>query len=406
MGRRLVVEADGAARGNPGPASYGAVVLDADTGEVLAERAATFGVATNNVAEYSGLIAALRAAYELDPAAEVEVRMDSKLVIEQMAGRWSIKHAGLKPLAVAARALIPAQARVSWTWIPRAQNAHADRLANGALDGAVRDASERGTSKERERTAGTALEPLPVGTNVISAQPLAKEVAVTTGPAPKIIGWATDLGHITTLRLLRHGETPHTIEKRFSGTRFDPPLSEKGQGQAKVTARHLAEVGGIEAIVASPLRRARETAQATADLLGLPVAIDEGLRECDFGDWDGMTFAEVQAAAGPKLSEWLSTPSMAPPGGESLVQLSARVAEAQARILAEYAGRSILIVGHVGSIKMLVREALVGPIETIHRLQLAPASLCTVRWYADGNSALHAFNETGHLGEWARLDGS
>jgi broad specificity phosphatase PhoE len=88
------------------------------------------------------------------------------------------------------------------------------------------------------------------------------------------------------------------------------------------------------------------------------------------------------------------------------VQLSARVVQAQQRILAAHPGRDVLIVAHVGSIKMLVREALGAPISTIHRLQLAPASLCTVRWYADGNSAMHGFNETAYLGEWARVDGA
>ncbi|MQA27618.1 MAG: reverse transcriptase-like protein, partial [Micromonosporaceae bacterium] len=97
----VIVEADGGARGNPGPAGYGAVVIDPESGEVLVERADALGVATNNVAEYSGLIAGLRAAAELG-ARSVEVLMDSKLVVEQMSGRWKIKHPGLRPLAVEA----------------------------------------------------------------------------------------------------------------------------------------------------------------------------------------------------------------------------------------------------------------------------------------------------------------
>ena len=92
MTRRLVVEADGGSRGNPGPAGYGALVRDAGTGKVLAERAESVGRATNNVAEYGGLVAGLQAALDLDPTADVEVRMDSKLVVEQMSGRWKIKH--------------------------------------------------------------------------------------------------------------------------------------------------------------------------------------------------------------------------------------------------------------------------------------------------------------------------
>src|SRR5256885_16294042 len=101
--RRLVVEADGGSRGNPGPAGYGAVVRDAATGEVLAEVSDSLGRATNNVAEYSGLIAGLKAAAGVARGADVEVRMDSKLVVEQMSGRWQIKHPAMRPLAAKAR---------------------------------------------------------------------------------------------------------------------------------------------------------------------------------------------------------------------------------------------------------------------------------------------------------------
>jgi ribonuclease HI/rhodanese-related sulfurtransferase len=145
-GRRLVVEADGGSRGNPGPAGFGAVVREAGTGEVLDEVAAAIGVATNNVAEYSGLLAGLRAAAEIDPAASVEVRMDSKLVVEQMSGRWKIKHEDMRRLALQARDVLPA-AQVTYTWVPRARNAHADRLANAAMDAAAR--GERWTRESR-----------------------------------------------------------------------------------------------------------------------------------------------------------------------------------------------------------------------------------------------------------------
>ena len=88
MSRRLTVEADGGSRGNPGVAGYGALVRDTDTAALLAERAEPLGKASNNVAEYRGLIAGLEAAYAIDPSAQVHVRMDSKLVVEQMSGRW------------------------------------------------------------------------------------------------------------------------------------------------------------------------------------------------------------------------------------------------------------------------------------------------------------------------------
>ncbi|WP_282798355.1 reverse transcriptase-like protein, partial [Streptomyces sp. CC224B] len=146
MAREFIVEADGGSRGNPGPAGYGAVVIDAASGETLTEAAAYVGVATNNVAEYKGLVAGLKAARALDPAARVHVRMDSKLVVEQMSGRWRIKHPGMKPLAAEAAAVFPAD-QVTYEWIPRERNKHADRLANEAMD-----AGKRGEQWSPERS--------------------------------------------------------------------------------------------------------------------------------------------------------------------------------------------------------------------------------------------------------------
>jgi ribonuclease H / adenosylcobalamin/alpha-ribazole phosphatase len=134
MARRFIVEADGGSRSNPGEAAFGAVVFDGDTREVVAERGERIGIASNNVAEYSGLIAGLEAVRELDPEAQVEVRMDSKLVVEQMSGRWKIKHPDMRTLALRARDILPPQ-NITYTWIPRAENGAADALVNDALDG-------------------------------------------------------------------------------------------------------------------------------------------------------------------------------------------------------------------------------------------------------------------------------
>jgi ribonuclease H / adenosylcobalamin/alpha-ribazole phosphatase len=132
---RVVVEADGGSRGNPGPAGYGAVVRDAATGEILASRKGGLGSTTNNVAEYSGLVAGLTAARDLG-ASHVDVRMDSKLVVEQMSGRWRIKHVPLQTLADQARELVAGFRAVTFEWIPRERNTAADRLANEAMDAA------------------------------------------------------------------------------------------------------------------------------------------------------------------------------------------------------------------------------------------------------------------------------
>ncbi|MER6981127.1 reverse transcriptase-like protein, partial [Streptomyces carpinensis] len=135
--REFIVEADGGSRGNPGPAGFGAVVLDAATGQTLTETAQYLGVVTNNVAEYRGLLAGLLAARALDPTATVHVRMDSKLVVEQMTGRWKIKHPDLKPLATQAARVFPPE-RVTYEWVPRERNKLADRLANEAMDAGAR----------------------------------------------------------------------------------------------------------------------------------------------------------------------------------------------------------------------------------------------------------------------------
>lgn len=131
---KVYVYADGGSRGNPGKAGYGAVVLDASSGNVLAERCEYIGNATNNVAEYRGLIAGLQAAQEVAPGAQIVARLDSKLVVEQMTGRWKIKHPAMAELAQEAKKLA-ATATVIYEWVPRGDNAHADRLANQAMDG-------------------------------------------------------------------------------------------------------------------------------------------------------------------------------------------------------------------------------------------------------------------------------
>lgn len=132
MTTRLVVEADGGSRGNPGIAAGGAVVIDAASGTVLEEIGVYVGIATNNVAEYNGLIAGLEAAFARDPAASVLVRMDSKLVIEQMTGRWKVKHPDMRVLADRARSLIDGRG-VEFEWVPRAENARADAAANASM---------------------------------------------------------------------------------------------------------------------------------------------------------------------------------------------------------------------------------------------------------------------------------
>jgi len=364
VSRRLVIEADGGSRGNPGPAGYGALVRDADTGRVLAERAESVGRATNNVAEYGGLVAGLQAVLDLDPTASVEVRMDSKLVVEQMSGRWQIKHPDMKKLAVQARDIARQLASVRYTWVPRAQNGAADALANSAMDG-----------KPVRRDLAT--EPVVVEDDV---QPV-------TEPAPVV----TTLTH-----LLRHGRTEHTPERRFSGS-SDLPLSELGRADAAAAARHLAD-RGIDVIVSSPLQRARQTAEAVAEVLRVPVEVDTDLRELDFGAWEGLTAAEAQAKSPLAFRRWSGSTDVRPPGGESFADVSARVARARSRILDRHAGKTVLLVTHVNPIKLMLAAGLGVGDDIVHRVFLEAASLSTVTWSSGGRSTVRLVNDTSHLG--------
>ncbi|MEU6181018.1 bifunctional RNase H/acid phosphatase [Streptomyces coeruleorubidus] len=592
--REFIVEADGGSRGNPGPAGYGAVVSDAATGETLREAAEYIGVATNNVAEYRGLLAGLRAAHELDPAATVHVRMDSKLVVEQMSGRWKIKHPDMKPLAADAARIFP-PGRVTYEWIPRERNKHADRLANEAMDAGARgeqwsaststaeldtgagagaravtpsgppgDAAA-GAARVREALAtGSAASAVSAGAGAgsASADADARAAEDVAGPggvaadaggdagsakagddvraagadadarapkagadhraaeagadvpaaeadsdarapeagadvpaaeadsdarapkadadvpeaeadsdarapkagadvpeaeadsdarapetgadvpaaeadsdarAPKADadlraakaeadaptatatakadadaraakavaspGWApADMGAPATFVLLRHGETPLTPQKRFSGSGgTDPSLSDVGREQAERAAALLARRGTIQAIVSSPLARTRETAGIIAARLGLDVSVDDGLRETDFGAWEGLTFAEVRERHPDDLNAWLASPGAEPTGGESFAETATRIAATRDKLIAAYTGRTVLLVTHVTPIKTLVRLALGAPPESLFRMELSAASLSVVAYYADGNASLRLLNDTSHL---------
>ena len=131
--RELIVEADGGSRGNPGIAAGGSLVIDSATGEVLAEMGVYCGITTNNVAEYNGMLAGITKAIQIDPDAVLHVRLDSKLVVEQMSGRWKIKHPAMAELAAKARDVLTGTP-VSFEWIPRAENSRADALANESMD--------------------------------------------------------------------------------------------------------------------------------------------------------------------------------------------------------------------------------------------------------------------------------
>ena len=365
------MEADGGSRGNPGPAGYGAVVRDADTGEVLAERAASLGRATNNVAEYQGLLAGLRAAAELDPAS-LEVRMDSKLVVEQMSGRWRVKHPDLQPLHAEGRRLAAALPAVTFGWIPRERNSYADRLANEAMDAAA-------AGKEWS----SSLDP-------------AEAQESTAAPANADDGWLAGDDRPTRLILVRHGST-ELSGQRYSG-RGDPPLNDLGQSQARALAARLASLKVEEpAVVSSPLTRAHATATLIAEALGTTVETDDGLLELDFGQWEGRTFDEVERGWRAERAAFRADPSAPAPGGESIDQVNRRVRRARDRIIAAHPGGTVVVVSHVTPIKVLLCAALAAPTSSVSRLHLDTASVSTADWYPDRVPLVRLVNDTSHL---------
>jgi len=372
--RRVLIEADGGSRGNPGPAAYGAVLKDADTGAVIAEDGTTIGVATNNVAEYSGLVAGLRLAEQFAPDAEVEVRMDSKLVVEQMSGRWKIKHPDLKPLALEAGRLAPSG--TTYTWVPREQNTHADRLANEALDG-LRD-----------------------GVTVAGDGPAPATPEVTPADRFRRLNAAREAA--TTLILVRHGVTEHTTGKRFSGglASANPGLSDEGRLQAAATGAWLGpHAGTIDLLVASPVRRTRETAEVIAAALGVEAIVEEpGFAEMEFGAWDGLTFLEVAEQHAEDMEAWFGNLDHQPGGGESFRAVEKRVLAARDRLLDEHAGKTIVVVSHVTPIKTIVLETLGSPLDSLFRLELVPASVTVVSYFegptGERVASLRLFNAT------------
>jgi probable phosphoglycerate mutase len=196
--------------------------------------------------------------------------------------------------------------------------------------------------------------------------------------------------------LLRHGETPLSVEKRFSG-RGDPDLTDRGRAQAKAAVERLAE-WDVEAVVSSPLARARRTAEAVAVAAGVDVVVDDALAETDFGAWEGHTFGEIAKQWPDEIAAWLADPTVAPPQGESFAATFRRVRAVRDRLVTAYPGRTVVVVSHVTPIKSMLRDAVEAPPQALYRIHLDPASLSQVDWYADGAGVVRLVNDTGHLG--------
>jgi len=382
-GRRLVVEADGGSRGNPGNAGYGALVRDAVSGEVIAERAESVGIASNNVAEYSGLVAGLKAAFDIDPGAEVTVRLDSKLLVEQMSGRWKIKAHDLRRLALEARDVVAdlsaAGGSVTYTWIPRAENSAADALANSAMDG---------------KSVNWTDTPDPALVDGTGSDSDSARLAMLTGAA----GPSNDLGTPTRIVLVRHGVTDFTVASKLDGRGGpDPSLNAEGLRQARAAAAGVrAFIGDRSAsVITSSLQRAIETGAAIAEELGVGTQIDLDWDEQNFGDWDGKSIGYLVDRYPQELQRFREDPHYSRPGGEAHADLQARVLAAFERATA--AGGTVVVASHRKPIMTVLAHVLGIPHERIWRLATAPASLTSIEVWADGGTSVAFVNDTSHL---------
>jgi broad specificity phosphatase PhoE len=282
-----------------------------------------------------------------------------------MSGRWKVKHPDIAVLHQQATALSTRFEHITYTWIPRAKNSHADRLANEAMDAAA---------------------------EILTAAEAPTQSQTPTSPA----GWIGARGAPTRFLLLRHGQTELSTQRRYSG-RGNPALTDVGRRQAEAAAQFLAQQGGIDAVVTSPLQRAYDTAATAAKALGLDVTVDHDLIETDFGGWEGLTFGEAAERDPEQHRRWLRDTSIAPPDGESFDSVAERVRRAQARIINEHNGESVLVVSHVTPIKTLLRMALDAGPNILYRLHLDLASLSIAEFYPDGVASVRLVNQTSYL---------
>lgn len=357
---QFTVNTDGGSRGNPGHAGYGFVIADS-AGNVLLEQAGYLGSATNNVAEYTAVVAALEAIAAVDPQAHVLVRADSKLVVEQLSGAWKIKNPVLQGLALRARRALPGGV-VVYQWVPRAQNAAADALANRAMDDAT------------DFTRGSLLAP--------------SDAHPSTGPTAAAAEDRLQSDESVTLVLVRHGVTEMTTRGEYSGGSVPgPPLAPEGRRQVEDAAQilaHLPEFWEVPAPVAlwtSPNLRAQDTAGIIGSRLGLAPQVHDDLREGDFGAWQGLTADEINDGW-PGLREmWHRDPSVSPPGGgESLRAVADRLQNVAERALAAHAGGTVVLACHNVVIRAGVGMLVGMEPAAWYNLQVPPASVTILRY--------------------------
>jgi broad specificity phosphatase PhoE len=203
----------------------------------------------------------------------------------------------------------------------------------------------------------------------------------------------------TRLFLVRHGETMANREYRYIGTSNDP-LSTLGQTQAAQLAEALS-MFPVAAVYSSPLQRTYDTAVPIAACHSLEVQRVDDLRECDFGTWEGLRRAEVierSPVDAQRMREWEHNASITPPGGESFEALQQRVCAAVENLAPAHPDQAIVLVTHVGPIKVLLSAALGAPLSSAFRIFLDPATISVVDWRDAAHVTVRLINSHAHLG--------
>jgi probable phosphoglycerate mutase len=368
----IFLYADGASRGNPGPAAYGVHISDS-AGNTLADFGESIGIATNNQAEYAAVIAGLRYLSQTSYRA-ITIRMDSKLVVEQLAGKWKINNPHLRELADQAKELLK-DFDNQLEWIPREQNFRADANANSALD----DGNFSSTSE--------------AGLELASVQ-------------PRSIRAPRQYLEPTTIIVVRHGHTENTERNLVSGgDGTDPVLSTLGELEAAAAAAEIPKLVKLFSlpepamIFHSPMVRTTQTAQAIAKMLELDMQADQRLREIGFGEWEMMDLAVLETDSLELVSKWRGSLTVAPPAGESINQMKDRVWQSLSEIIEDFRGSCAVISTHMMPTRAIAAAALRGSDSIYWNLNTSPGGISVYRFFGIEYAEIFALNYCAHLAQ-------
>jgi len=368
----IFLYADGASRGNPGPAAYGVHIEDA-SGNTIADLGEVLGIATNNQAEYAGVIAGLRYLSTTSHRV-VTIRMDSKLVVEQLAGNWKINNPQLRELADQAKELLRGF-DVKLEWIPRESNYKADANANEALDSG----------------------------DFSSAPDAFLELASVQ---PRSIRAPRQYVEPTTVVVVRHGHTVNTEKNLISGRDgTDPALSSLGEKEAAAAAGEIPKLleffslPAAQVVIHSPMKRTTQTAKAIAQALHVDMMDDERLKEIGFGEWEMLEMSILETDSIDLVASWRGSLTVKPPGGESILEMQGRVWESLSKAIEHYRGGTVVISTHMMPTRAVAAAALRGSDWIYFNLNTSPGGVSIYRFFGMEFAEIFTQNYCAHLRE-------